>query len=318
MIYGLTHTQDGKPIVSPPALIKLAIGEPAQGKQGPRKLDHIQFKRYDPKSGEWTQDPELTEKFGPHPTEVEIVLLHDTPEEAFRTSYEMWASQQLLCRGNGLTAQRFFKELRRRNGRTEYTPTTEPIQVRCDYAERCPYLEEERCRPRGTLFFMLVDHPVIGTVCKITTGSFKSVRNIHSTLAEIYQARGTLRGLPLTLSVEAVTAYPKARDRKKTINFVWTLRFTGLKDYGAQFKKLLEDLTRPAALLGVNEAIKAHQLAESPQEIQAEFYPKNGDLIPEEEAQGENATSNGNVAHEPATQAEAEGTEQEVEWEGLF
>ena len=220
MIYGLTHTQDGKPIVSPPALIKLAIGEPAQGKQGPRKLDHIQFKRYDPKSGEWTQDPELTEKFGPHPTEVEIVLLHDTPEEAFRTSYEMWASQQLLCRGNGLTAQRFFKELRRRNGRTEYTPTTEPIQVRCDYAERCPYLEEERCRPRGTLFFMLVDHPVIGTVCKITTGSFKSVRNIHSTLAEIYQARGTLRGLPLTLSVEAVTAYPRARDRKKTINFV--------------------------------------------------------------------------------------------------
>ena len=282
MIVGVTHDRDAKPIRRLPALIKLAIGLPGRDGQGPQKTDYILFKRYNPSTGDWVVDEELQRKFG-KPKSVDIVLIHDTPEEAFRTAYEMWSSQQLLCRGDGLRAQRFFKDMRDRgNGKIAYTPVSEPYEVPCDAEKRCPFLESERCRPRGVLYFLLVDHLLLGAVCKINTTSFKSVRNIHSTLAEIYSARGTLRWLPLKLSVEAVTAYPRARNRKKTVNFVWTVTFEGLAEQGAKVREFLKGLTDSAQFaLEARRAVEAHEALERPGELQAEFYPKNGNLEPE-------------------------------------
>lgn len=278
MIVGITHQRDGRTIRRFPALIKLSIGLPSKDGQGPSKVDYILFKRYDPATGDWVVDENLQGKFG-KTRSVDIVLIHDTPDENFRTSYEMWSAQQCLCRGDGLRAQRFFSKLEQKNGRVLYTPLNEPIEVPCDAERRCPYLESERCRPRGVLYFLLVDHLLFGTVCKLSTSSFASVRNIYSTLSEIYQARGTLRWLPLRLSVEAVTAYPKARGRKKTVNFVWTVTYEGLARHGNRIRQFLEGLSaRPEIVAELKSAQEASDALERPSEIQAEFYPKNADL----------------------------------------
>ena len=283
MIVGVTHTKDAKPIKQLPALIKLAIGLPGRDGQGPQKTDYILFKRYNPQTGDWVVDEELQKKFG-KPKSVDIVLIHDTPEEAFRTAYEMWSAQQLLCRGNGLKAQRFFKDMKDQGGKVTYTPLSEPYEVPCDAEKRCPFLESERCRPRGVLYFLLVDHLLLGAVCKINTTSFKSVRNIYSTLSEIFSARGTLRWLPLKLSVEAVTSYPKARDRKKTVNFVWTLTFEGLAEQGAKVRQFLRGLSDSTHFaLEAQKAVELHEALEAPKEIQEEFYPQNGSLEPEKD-----------------------------------
>ncbi len=279
MIVGITHTKDVKPIKGFPALIKLAIGLPGKDGHGPQKTDYILFKRYNPQTGDWTIDEELQKKFG-KPRSVDIVLIHDTPEDAFRTAYEMWSAQQLLCRGDGLRAQRFFKDLKKReDGKLTYTPLSEPYEVPCDAEKRCPFLESEKCRPRGVLYFLLVDHLLLGAVCKLNTTSFKSVRNIYSTLAEIFSARGTLRWLPLRLSVEAVTSYPKARERKKTVNFVWTLTFEGLAQQGAKVRQFLRGLTNSTQFaLEAQKAVELHEALETPKELQVEFYPQNGNL----------------------------------------
>lgn len=288
MIVGVTHNKDLRPVTSRmPELLKLAIGLPGRNGGGPQKLDYIVFKRFDPSTGDWVVDEDLQGKFG-KPREVEIVLIHDSPDEAFYTAYELWTSQQVLCRGDGLKALR-YADIREAQGQLIWTPLQEPVEVQCDTAKRCPLLESERCRPRGTLYFLLLDHLVLGTVCKLTTTSFRSIRNIYSTLALIYRARGTVKWLPLKLGVEAVTAYPKARGRKKTINLVWTLKYEGLVDKGQKIKEFLRGLSREN-LEDLEAGVRAHKQLESAAEIQEEFYPLNARAVqslPQQTTEGE-------------------------------
>jgi len=77
-----------------------------------------------------------------------------------------------------------------------------------------------------------------------------------------------------------VTAYPKSRQRKKTINFVWTLTFEGLTDRGGRVRQFLEGLSaRPELILESRRAAEVSEALESPRDIQAEFYPQNGDVL---------------------------------------
>ena len=54
----------------------------------------------------------------------------------------------------------------------------------------CPELAAGLCKPSGDLRFVLADFPRLGSVCRIHTSSYRSIRQIHSALEEIQTFTG--------------------------------------------------------------------------------------------------------------------------------
>src|ERR1019366_8369775 len=78
-------------------------------------------------------------------------------------------------------------------------------------------------RPGGDLGFVLADFPRLGSVCRIHTCSYRSIRQIHSALQEIQTfTGGRLAGITAKLTVrpEEATYFDRKEKRKKTSS-IW-------------------------------------------------------------------------------------------------
>lgn len=198
-IYGLTHDRDGSAILRRSVTTKLAIGLPPSEKHDqPRMLDHFVFqKKVQRGSGRnlevvWEIDEEKTRHYGRSCREVEIILLDHSPDRIFRTEYAWWSDTQKECWGDGETATR----------RTGENPHGEPWEPCAN--QNCPDLLDDRCRPSGDLYFLLADYPTLGTIAKLHTSSYQSIREIYTALEDIrVHAGGELQGLRLKLFVRA-------------------------------------------------------------------------------------------------------------------
>ena len=84
---------------APPALSK---GGKCAMRAFPAKLPYFTFSRQNG-NGSYLPDWETIEAHGHCPTELEVVLMND---EAFEAQYQMWSASQLLCTGDGITANR--------------------------------------------------------------------------------------------------------------------------------------------------------------------------------------------------------------------
>lgn len=286
MIIGVTHDTDGRTAQRLAVSTKVAIGMPPQGDRNyPSKLDHFEFlrKKKTAKGLEWEPDPELMRHYGSDCHAFEIMLIDDDIDNVFPTAYSWWTATERKCWGDGTQATR----------RTPEHPAGEPWTP-C--GSQCPELASGLCKPSGDLRFVLADFPRLGSVCRIHTSSYRSIRQIHSALEEIQTfTGGRLAGITSKLVVrpEQAVYFDRNEQRKKTTT-IWAL---SLELGGDDIQKLVAKLTGKARLFAETrkllgwgeEAIEVTEDEdEQAPEITAEFYPPADGVQEATESAGEN------------------------------
>src|ERR1019366_6297473 len=271
MIIGVTHDQDGRVVQRLSVSTKVSIGLPPNGDcNHPTKLDHFVFLRKKKAANRvgWEVDPELTEHYGDDCRELHIMLIDDDIENVFPSSYAWWTATQRKCWGDGTTATR----------RTTEKPGGQPWTI-C--GSGCPELASGQCKPNGDLRFVLADFPRLGSVCRIHTCSYRSIRQIHSALQEIQTfTGGRLAGITAKLTVrpDEATYFDRKEKRNKTSS-IWTL---SLEVEGDDMRKLIANLTENARLFAETRKLlgsggKVLEVVEDEREqaseVAAEFYP---------------------------------------------
>jgi hypothetical protein len=308
MIIGVTHDHDGRAVQRLSVSTKVSIGLPPNGDRNhPTKLDHFAFLRKKKTANglEWEIDPELTKHYGEQCRELHIMLIDDDIENVFPSSYAWWTATERKCWGDGTSATR----------RTAEKPTGQPWKP-C--GSECPELAAGQCKPGGDLRFVLAEFPRLGSVCRIHTCSYRSIRQIHSALQEIQTfTGGRLAGITAKLTVrpEEATYFDRKEKRKRTAS-IWAL---SLEVEGDDMQKLIANLTENARLFAETRKLlgtggKVFEVVEDEQEqapeLPAEFYPSsaNGSAAAEGGeasscAPGCDSRNNGNP-HPPAEGAE--------------
>jgi hypothetical protein len=269
VLRGELHHPDGAARVS--VSTKVSIGLPPNGDRNhPTKLDHFAFLRKKKTANrvEWEVDPDLTAHYGEQCREMHIILIDDDIENIFPSSYAWWTATERKCWGDGVAATR----------RTNEKPGGEPWP-QC--GNGCPELAAGQCKPSGDLRFVLADFPRLGSVCRIHTCSYRSIRQIHSALQEIQTfTGGRLAGITAKLTVrpEEATYFDRREKRKRTAS-IWAL---SLEVEGDDMRKLIANLTENARLFAETRKLlgsggKVLEVVEDEQEqapeIAAEFYP---------------------------------------------
>jgi hypothetical protein len=210
-------------------------------------------------------------------------LIDDDIENVFPSSYAWWTATERKCWGDGTSATR----------RTAEKPGGQPW-TQCGTG--CPELASGQCKPGGDLRFVLADFPRLGSVCRIHTCSYRSIRQIHSALQEIQTfTGGRLAGITAKLTVrpEEATYFDRKEKRKKTSS-IWAL---SLEVEGDDMRKLIANLTENARLFAETRKLlgsggKVFEVIEDEQEqapeVAAEFYPAsaNGPVAAEGAAAG--------------------------------
>ena len=297
MIIGVTHDQDGRVVQRLSVSTKVSIGLPPNGDRNhPTKLDHFVFlrKKKTARGVEWEPDPELTEHYGAECRELHIMLIDDDVENVFPSSYAWWTATERKCWGDGTSATRRTTE---KPGGQPWTPC----------GNGCPELGSGVCKPSGDLRFVLADFPRLGSVCRIHTSSYRSIRQIHSALQEIQTfTGGRLAGITgkLVVRPEEISYFDRKEKRKKSTS-VWVL---SLEVEGDDMRKLIANLTENARLFAetrklLGPAGKVLEVVEEEQdqapEINGEFYPPSN---------GSSATNgNGNGSAEAAAAGQVSG-----------
>jgi hypothetical protein len=196
------------------------------------------------------------------------MLIDDDIENVFPSSYAWWTAIERKCWGDGITATR----------RTVEKPGGQPWTT-C--GSGCAELAAGQCKPSGDLRFVLADFPQLGSVCRIHTCSYRSIRQIHSALQEIQTfTGGRLAGITAKLPVrpEEATYFDRKEQRKKTTS-IWAL---SLEVEGDDMRKLIANLTENARLFAETRKLlgsggKLLEVVEDEQEqapeVAAEFYP---------------------------------------------
>ena len=287
MIIGVTHDNDGRVVQRLSVSTKVSIGLPPNGDRNhPTKLDHFVFLRKKKTANrvEWEIDPELTKHYGEQCRDLHIMLIDDDIENVFPSSYAWWTATERKCWGDGVSATR----------RTTEKPAGQPW-TQC--GSGCPELAAGQCKPGGDLRFELADFPRLGSVCRIHTCSYRSIRQIHSALQEIQTfTGGRLAGITAKLTVrsEEATSFDRKEKRKKTSS-IWAL---SLEVEGEDMRKLIANLTENARLFAETRKLlgsggKVFEVVEDEQEqateLPAEFYPSSANGSPD--AEGGDASS---------------------------
>ena len=270
MIIGVTHDNDGRVVQRLSVSTKVSIGLPPNGDRNhPTKLDHFVFLRKKKTANrvEWEIDPDLTKHYGEQCRNLHIMLIDDDIENVFPSSYAWWTATERKCWGDGVTATR----------RTAEKPGGQPW-TQC--GSGCPELSSGQCKPGGDLRFVLADFPRLGSVCRIHTCSYRSIRQIHSALQEIQTfTGGRLAGITATLTVrpEEATYFDRKEKRKRTAS-IWAL---SLEVEGDDMRKLITNLTENARLFAETRRLlgsggKVFEVVEDEQEqapeVATEFY----------------------------------------------
>ena len=298
MIIGVTHDQDGRVVQRLSVSTKVSIGLPPNGDRNhPTKLDHFLFlcKKKSANRVEWEADPELTQHYGEQCRELHIMLIDDDIENVFPSSYAWWTATERKCWGDGVSASR----------RTPEKPGGQPWP-QC--GNGCPELASGQCKPSGDLRFVLADFPRLGSVCRIHTSSYRSIRQIHSALEEIQTfTGGRLAGITskLVIRPEEVSYFDRKEKRKKTAS-IWAL---SLEVEGDDMRKLIANLTENARLFAETRKLlgsggKVLEVVEDEQEqapeLTGEFHPANGSSSTESTEASPPPASSSKPAAEPS------------------
>ncbi len=300
-ILGLTHDESGVAFEKLPVTIKVAIGEgpePGSEKGHPRRLDHFVFKRKTLRGQDavWVPASDIAQVHGEKPTELGIVFLNDDSREVLRTEYALWTTGMCKCHGelvqiaNGNGIRFEMRAIRRTQkhpegeawpGNYKYLDGPKKGQPVEPCGDGCPDLERGDCRPSGDLYFILEKYPVLGSICRLHTSSYRSIRNLSNGLMQIRRLNGGhLTGVKAILkaSPERVSYSDAEGTRHTSVAHILSLEI-GARD----LRTLVATMTEPSRLLGEGRAafevsrgaqyIARETDAERAAEITGEFYP---------------------------------------------
>lgn len=208
---------------------RLAIGTKKVSEKGneyPAKLDHFEAQFEDDAIGKAFHD-----LYGSHPTQVRIALASDDLDIAFPHYYKAYgAAAGLKCRGDGETAERVNDK-------------GEMFEVECPGPADCPYGQEHKCKPVGTLQFFIQG---LDTMCvfEVRTSSWNSIRNINSGIQLLRTLRQgkSIAGIWLDLHLVAQTVQ---HDNKQSTAYILKLHIPGNP---SNVHKLASVFDVPAAL----------------------------------------------------------------------
>jgi len=302
-ILGITHKEDGAALETLPVNIKVAIGEgPEPGNENgqPTPLDHFVFKHRLIRGRDivWVPAPDVAQVHGERPTEIAIIFLNDDPREIFRTEYALWAAGSCKCRGDLVQIEdgdqtRFEMRAVRKTvkhpegepwpGNYRYVEGPKKGQPLEACGEGCPDLARRLCRPSGDLYFMLEKAPTIGTICRLHTSSYRSVRNLSNGLMQIRRLNGgRLTGVKTILkaSPERVNYIDGGGTWQTDVRHILSFQL-GASD----LRTLVASMTEPVRVLGSGSSARGlprgvqytarETEEERGAEISGEFYPQS-------------------------------------------
>lgn len=167
-------------------------------------------KEYPTETEHFVCPPEVTAVYGEEPTELEVMLPSDNPEEVFVQKYAMYgAGSGLKCHGNGERAERYNEQTKA----WDIIPCT------------CPNLKSDEnprgaCTPQSHLMVML-PKVAMGGCYQITTRSFHATVGINSSLDLIRALAGRIALVPLKLRrVPTVTQYNGSKKTHYILNLI--------------------------------------------------------------------------------------------------
>lgn len=151
--------------------------------------------------------PEVAEKFGNKPTELEIMFPINDLDAVFPQSYKHYGSGKgLKCQGDGEIAYFIDPE------------TKEMVKKECP----CSLLEEGKCKQSATLMVM-IPKVSVGGIYQIRTSSFNSIVDVNSGIDYISALLGRFAMVPLILHrVKTETHH----DNKKQIHYTLQVLFS--------------------------------------------------------------------------------------------
>lgn len=287
-IVGLTHEKDGSPRIHRTVNCKVAIGlPPGDGKNYPQKLDHFVFLKQamDGKDLKWIVDEEKQQHYGEKCKEFWIVLLDDDLDTCFRTEFAAYVKTRCWCRGDGESAMRREKVDNQFKGDFKVWPNP------CAN-HGCPDSQPQgdkpaACKPSADLYFMLADFPTLGTICRIHTSSYQSIRQIYSALQDLRAVTGgRLMGVRCKLFVQpARNVFEQGGVEKTGTKFV-----LGLELSAKDIPQMIEAMSQTAFMFqGLQKQLSGRVLeieeeeVERAAEITPEFYGPTIDVQPTED-----------------------------------
>jgi len=193
----------------------------APDRKAPEKLDYFTFmKSSSLADGTLEPDFDAIEKHGVKPRAIDIVFTDDTPFAAF---YEMYSKAALLCRGDGINAERSV-EWPQSNDEKKAAAEAKaagkkmfPILDGC-WTRGCPFAkpttnargyEVRQCAPHGTLSLQLVSDIRLGSRAQYSTTGIRTVSQLFSSLVELATftgggnpEAGYVRSIPLKMTLQ--------------------------------------------------------------------------------------------------------------------
>ncbi len=257
-ILGVTHDEQGNTLQQLAINRKVSIGLPAgDGRRAPQKLDHFLISTKSV-SGDWVEDQELTEELKPDDNplrSLDIVLLSDDIEEVFKTELAWWSATEKKCHGDGRTATRSTSIVP--NAEKDFPGERWIPWKGCGF--NCPDLEGTKCKPSGQLYFMFPERPVLGSVCAYFTTSYKTIRQIVSSLQTIKDVTGgRLKGIPLKMVLRPGRTQYKDKSGKSQRSNAF---FVNLEFQSDDYKRLMTSLLEESLFYERSKTLQERTLA---------------------------------------------------------
>ena len=277
-IVGLTTNEDGTARIHRTVNCKVCIGlAPDENSNYPKKLDHFAFLKMEMvgKDMKWVVDKEKQDHYGAECKSVWIILMSNEAEDVFRTELAAYVKTRCWCRGDG------EKAMRREKIDGKYTGDFKIWNGPCGN-HGCPDFESQNgkpaaCKPSADLYFILQDFPTLGTICRIHTSSYQSIRQISSALRDLQAVTGgRLMGIACKLFVmPAKSTFTQGGVEKSGTKYV-----LGLELAAKDMPLLMESMAKTAGMFqGLQKQLNGATLDveedddERASEIAEEFYP---------------------------------------------
>jgi hypothetical protein len=137
----------------------------------------------------------IKEIYGERPQHLDIYFFSDNIEDIFPQYLKRYSKGQLLCKGNGETAQSIDPK------------TGEAKEIQCLY-KNCPYYQQKLCKTIGHLKFCIQEIP--GGFFQIDTSSKNSIIQINTAIDMIKQQNnGHIANIPLKLTLVPIQVQVK-------------------------------------------------------------------------------------------------------------
>lgn len=228
------------------------------------------------------------------PTEIDVIFLEDNP---FQAAYQMWASSELRCTGDGENALRSVQMYDDDKKVPEaLRETWKASKINGDRAFsivggcftcNCPFSKEKDgkaapCKPSADLKFQLSRTIRVGGTAFFHTSGYRSIVQLFSAVERIKELTGgRIAGVPLKL---VLRSYKTNHGGVAALQSGVSLEFRA-EDMDSVRKNLIEQAYKFRAAAGLPEPVKMIESGEamdafeesplSAQAMSGEFYPDN-------------------------------------------